>query len=104
MAKDGYFAHESANGSAFWKRLKRFYPSAGYRSWTVGENLLWQSPDLDAAQAMKLWMASPSHRDNLLSRRWRDVGVAAVRVESGSGPFRGRTVVLVTLDFGARTR
>src|SRR5947209_6854702 len=38
MAVQGYFAHESADGSAFWKRIQRFYPSgSGY--WSVGENL-----------------------------------------------------------------
>ena len=104
MAKDGYFAHASANGTAFWKRVERYYPSAGYRSWIVGENLLWQSPDLDARQAMTLWMDSPSHRANLLGRAWREVGVSAVQVQSGTGTFAGMTVILVTVDFGARTK
>jgi uncharacterized protein YkwD len=104
MARDGYFAHESANGSAFWKRVQRFYPTTGYRSWAVGENLLWQSPELNAPEAIKLWMASPPHRENLLSRAWREVGVGAVRVESASGPFQGLTVTLVTVDFGARAK
>src|SRR4051794_3161088 len=27
MAAEGYFAHESADGSAFWKRIQRFYPA-----------------------------------------------------------------------------
>ena len=104
MANDGYFAHESPNGSAFWKRVERFYSSTGYRSWKVGENLIWQSPDLNAPEAMKLWMASPPHRENLLSRSWREVGVSAVSVERGSGAFEGMTVTLVTVDFGARAR
>lgn len=104
MANDGYFAHESANGLAFWKRVARYYPATGYRSWKVGENLIWQSPDLNAPEAMKLWMASPPHRENLLARSWREVGVSAVRVESGSGPFQGMTVTLVTVDFGARSK
>ena len=104
MARDGYFAHESANGSSFWKRVAHYYPATGYRSWVVGENLLWQSPDLNAREAIKLWMGSTSHRENMLSRAWREVGVSAVRVESGSGPFQGTTVTLVTVDFGARAK
>src|SRR5205823_4144326 len=84
------------------KRVERFYSSTGYRSWKVGENLIWQSPDLNAPEAMKLWMASPPHRENLLSRSWREVGVSAVSVERGSGAFEGMTVTLVTVDFGDR--
>src|SRR5437868_7041365 len=49
MASVGYFAHESADGSAFWKRIQRFYTSSPWRYWSVGDNLLWSSPDVDAA-------------------------------------------------------
>src|SRR5689334_5585715 len=41
MATAGYFAHESADGSAFWKRIQAFYGSAHSQFWSVGENLLW---------------------------------------------------------------
>ena len=30
MGELGYFAHESADGSAFWKRIQRFYASTRY--------------------------------------------------------------------------
>src|SRR5262245_24649384 len=66
MAQDGYFAHESANGSAFWKRVNIFYSSRPWSYWSVGENLLWQSPDVSPSQAIDLWMASPEHRKNML--------------------------------------
>ena len=104
MAYDGYFDHASRNGTSFWKRLERYYPASGYRHWEVGENLLWQSPELTAPEAIKLWMASPPHRQNMLDRDWREVGISAVRVESGSGPYKGLTAILVTLDFGTRTK
>ena len=67
MAADGYFAHESADGSAFWRRVQSFYRSSPWRFWSVGENLLWSSPDIDAGKALKLWLASPEHRKNLLN-------------------------------------
>src|SRR4051812_13986707 len=38
MAKDGYFAHESADGSTFWKRVQGYYGSNGFGYWSVGEN------------------------------------------------------------------
>ena len=33
MEADGYFAHNSFDGTAFWKRIKAFYPSGGYGFW-----------------------------------------------------------------------
>src|SRR3954463_13808300 len=48
MAARGYFSHNSANGSSFDRRISRYYPVGGTRYWSVGENLLWSSPDVDA--------------------------------------------------------
>jgi uncharacterized protein YkwD len=104
MARAGYFGHNSADGTAFWRRVERFYPSHGYRSWTVGENLLWSSPDVDAAGAIKMWMASPEHRANLLNRSWREVGLSAVHSDSAPGTYHGLGVTIVTADFGARQK
>ena len=100
MAHNGYFAHESADGSAFWKRLKRFYASAHY--WSVGENLLWSSPDIDGARALRLWLASPEHRTNLVNPAWREIGVSAVHVAQAPGVYGGQDVTIVTTDFGVR--
>ena len=80
MGVDGYFRHESADGSAFWKRIARYYASRHYGLWSVGENLLWSSPDVGPTRALELWMHSPEHRANILSPRWREVGVAAVHL------------------------
>lgn len=102
MAVDGYFAHHSAGGEAFWKRIERFYPSQPWRYWSVGENLLWRSPGIDAGDALRLWLASPEHRANLLNPRWREIGVAAVHVSRAPGMFKGMPVTLVTTDFGVR--
>jgi uncharacterized protein YkwD len=102
MARGGFFAHESADGSAFWKRIERFYGPAHYRHWSVGENLLWSSPDVDRASAMRMWMASAPHRANLLTARWREAGVSALHVASAPGVYGGQPVTIVTVDFGVR--
>ena len=102
MAAVGYFAHESADGSAFWKRIQTFYGSSRWQVWSVGENLLWSSPDVDAGGALKLWLASPEHRANLLSPKWREIGVSAVHAARAPGTFGGREVTIVTTDFGVR--
>jgi uncharacterized protein YkwD len=102
MGSRGYFKHESADGSAFWKRVQRYYGSRGYRYWSVGENLLWSSPNVDGPGALKLWMESPEHRANLLTARWREVGLSAVHFTAAPGAFNGLDVTIVTADFGVR--
>jgi uncharacterized protein YkwD len=100
MGSRGFFAHESANGTSFWERVQRYYTKTRY--WSVGENLLWSSPEVDPAGALKMWMASPPHRKNLLTARWREIGLSAVHVDAGPGVFRGMPVTIVTADFGVR--
>lgn len=102
MARRGYFEHDSANGTAFWRRIERFYPSRGFRSWVVGENLFWATDTYGAAFAVREWMNSPPHRENILSRQWREVGIGAVYAPSAPGEYRGRAVTIMTADFGAR--
>jgi uncharacterized protein YkwD len=102
MVHDGYFAHESADGSPFWKRVQSFYRSSPWRSWSVGENLLWSSPTIDPGGALKLWLASPDHRRNLMNPRWREIGVSAVHATSAPGAYMGMDVTIVTTDFGVR--
>jgi uncharacterized protein YkwD len=100
MASRGFFAHESANGSSFWQRVQRFYPRKNY--WSVGENLLWSSPDVDPAGALNMWLNSPPHRQNLLTARWREIGLSAVHVDSAPGVYGGNAVTILTADFGVR--
>lgn len=102
MARFGFFQHESRDGSAFWHRVKRFYGSGGRDGWSVGENLLWSTTGIDARGAVALWMKSPSHRLNILTERWREIGLSAVTVPRAPGAFGGRDVVIVTTDFGVR--
>jgi uncharacterized protein YkwD len=102
MARDGYFAHESADGSPFWKRVQTFYSSSPWRFWSVGENLVWSSPTIDARGALKLWIASPEHKKNLMNPRWREIGVSAVHAAAAPGTFHGMDVTIVTTDFGVR--
>jgi len=104
MARLGYFSHNSANGSSFSKRISSYYRLQGYRSWAVGENLVWSTPDLSAVRALKLWLASPPHRANLLDPRWREVGLSAVHAESAPGVYGGVPATIVTADFGVRSR
>jgi uncharacterized protein YkwD len=102
MVTDGYFAHNSADGSQFWKRLLRYYPQGSTHAWSVGENLLWTSGTLDPRQALALWMASPEHRANILNPDWRDVGISSISEPAAPGTYHGLNVVVITTDFGTR--
>ena len=102
MVDDGYFDHDSFDGTSFSTRIAKWYPLTGYRSWTVGENLLWSSPGIDPAAAVVMWMRSPPHRANILNAGWREIGVGAVRSSSARGYFGGRAVTIITTDFGVR--
>jgi uncharacterized protein YkwD len=104
MARVGYFSHNSANGNSFAKRVAGYYTPSGYRRWAVGENLLWGSPDVGAAQALKLWLNSAPHRQNLLDPRWRDIGLSAVHSTSAPGVYGNRAATIVTADFGVRSK
>jgi uncharacterized protein YkwD len=101
MGQLGFFEHESQNGAPFWRRIARFYP-AGRGYWSVGENIFWESPETTPLSVVHEWMASPPHRQNILAREWRDIGVAAVHFDSAPGAFGGRPVTIVTADFGVR--
>jgi uncharacterized protein YkwD len=104
MAKVGYFGHNSANGNSFAKRVAGHYTPSGYRRWAVGENLVYGSPDLGAAQALKLWLNSAPHRQNLLDPRWRDIGLSAVHSTSAPGVYGNSSATIVTADFGVRSK
>jgi uncharacterized protein YkwD len=49
-----------------------------------------------------MWMNSPEHRANILTPRWREVGISAVHVLGAPGTYDGRTVTIITTDFGIR--
>jgi uncharacterized protein YkwD len=80
MARRGYFDH-----GAFVRRLRSF----GVRAQYLGENLAAGSHPLTAVEVIRMWVASPPHRQNLLDRSFRRVGVGEA----------GGSTRLVTADF-----
>jgi uncharacterized protein YkwD len=104
MVRRGFFSHNSASGTSFSQRIARFYTPRGFRRWSVGENIVWGGPDIAAASAFRMWAASPMHRANMLSARWREIGLGAVHSSSAPGVYGGRPATVVTADFGSRTK
>ncbi len=86
MVKRGYFDHRHFD----W-RLRRY----GVRGQIFGENIAWHSgAQANASRVVRMWMGSPPHRANLLSTRFRRVGVAAA-----SGRFNRMRAQLITAEF-----
>jgi uncharacterized protein YkwD len=102
MARYGFFSHDSRDGTEFWQRVQRFYDPDGHGRWSVGENLLWASPTVAPSKALQMWMASPGHRKNILTARWREIGLSAVTAASAPGVFGNRDVTIITTEFGTR--
>lgn len=69
MCVNQYFAHKSPDGVFFDSLLS----VAGYEYDFGGENL---AREFNSSKIIvKAWMASPSHRDNILEARFEDVGI-----------------------------
>ena len=89
MISRGYWAHVAPDGTQPWK----FFVDAGYRYKYAGENLARDFSD--PASTVSAWMASPSHRENLLSDKYREIGVAVVE-----GDMDGVDTTIVVQLFG----
>jgi uncharacterized protein YkwD len=101
MVHRRFFDHVTPDGHSFLDRIVAtgYLRPAG--SWALGENLAWGTgQDSSPRQVVAAWMASPPHRQNVLERQFRDVGIGiAVGVPLTSGAD-GATY---TTDFGSRT-
>ena len=80
MLDYGFFGHESADGTSFSERIRRYYTNRGWRMWSVGEALLASEGrvDVDATGIVEAWLESPSHREIILSPTFRDAGIGAL--------------------------
>jgi uncharacterized protein YkwD len=97
MVARSYFAHRSPGGANVVDRLR----DSGYlrgRGAFVGETLAWGSGPRAAPRAIvAAWLASPPHRAVLLSRRYREIGIAAVL---GSPRNRSTAAATYAATFG----
>ncbi len=93
MIRQQYFAHISPSKVTPWA----FFKQAGYSYRYAGENLA-----IDFAESediIQAWLSSPSHRRNLLSTRYTEIGVAVA-----SGKINGVQSLLVVQMFGTPTK
>jgi cysteine-rich secretory family protein len=92
MLAHDYFEHTSPTGVSPWTWID----AAGYDYVYAGENLAIDFTTGEGVHAA--WMRSPGHRKNILSEKYRDIGIAVV-----TGEFEGRTTTVVVQHFGSLT-
>ena len=90
MLAQQYWSHNSPTGVQPW----RWLADAGYNYSYAGENLARNFETSDAV--VRAWMASPSHRENVLKTQYTDVGFATV-----DGTMNGHPISLVVAMYGA---
>ena len=91
MIAKNYWAHTSPDGTSPWS----FFENVGYRYLYAGENLA--RDFMDSPSVVNAWMNSPTHRDNLLSSRYRELGIAVIH-----DTFQGQETTLVVEMFGTQ--
>lgn len=89
MFENNYWAHVSPKGTEPWY----FISSAGYKYQHAGENLArdFSNPK----DVISAWMASPTHKKNLVDGRYKDIGVAVK-----DGYINGIETTIVVQMFG----
>lgn len=73
MAVGNYFEHRDRQGRTVGERLASF----GYHYRFCGQNIA--AGQQSAEEVVRAWMKSPGHRENILRREFREVGIAYVQ-------------------------
>ena len=90
MANTGRVDHTGSDGSTPERRIRESGYAATLVAW--GENI-YGGGIAAVDDAWRFWTTSPVHRDNLLSERYREIGIGMVTSANGT---------YYTLEFGAR--
>jgi uncharacterized protein YkwD len=76
MVSRHFFSHVAPNGQTLQARMSRSGYLRGANGWAYGENLAWGSGSrATPREIVRAWMASPGHRANILSGRFRHIGI-----------------------------
>jgi uncharacterized protein YkwD len=97
MVRKGFFQHGN-----FVARILNARYVTGRQAWSLGENIAWGAGSLGTpAQTVRAWMRSPGHRANILSRRFRDIGIGIALGAPGL-VHASAGAVTYTTDFGVK--
>ena len=99
MVARSFFSHVAPGGVGLADRVQRSGYLAGAMRWTVGENLGYAYGASNTPRNMvRAWMRSTPHRHNILTGKFREIGLGVVQGVPGN-PRRGATFTTV---FGRR--
>lgn len=90
MLAKGYWAHFAPDGTSPWS----FFLNFGYKYQYAGENLARDFSN--ANDAVNAWMNSPSHRENILNAKYKEIGIGVVE-----GNLAGVNTTIIVQFFGA---
>lgn len=91
MFEENYWSHFAPSGKTPWD----FILGSGYKFSYAGENLAKNFSTSE--EVVNAWIASPSHKDNLLGSKYNEIGIAVV-----NGVLNSQQTTLVVQMFGAR--
>jgi uncharacterized protein YkwD len=98
MDTHNFFGHVGSDGTPPGRVRATGYLD-GASSWMVGEDLHWGVAGAGTPRAtVRRWLISPGHRQTMLSRRFRNIGVGVVMGAPVSGSFSNSAIY--TADFG----
>jgi len=101
MVDEQFFSHVDPQGNGLVARTRQSGYLNGYGLWALGENIGWGAGPLGSPKTlMNAFMESRPHRRNLLSTRYRNMGVG---VSTGI-PVGGRFGATYVQEFGWRAR
>ena len=91
MLNKDYWAHVAPDGTQPWV----FFTNFGYKYRYAGENL---ARDFSSASsAVEAWMNSASHKENLLSAKYKEIGIGVVE-----GNLAGIDTTIIVQFFGTK--
>jgi uncharacterized protein YkwD len=103
MITEHYFAHHRAGRPTLVRRIARTGFFQGAYTGLYAENLGYAPPERAHAASMhRAFMLSPAHRDNVLYRRFRRVGIGTAMTGPDPVFYPDYPSVVFTIDFGRR--
>lgn len=106
MLSNEYFDHKRPGGPEFAERVLITGYADDANGYLIGENLAWASaPRATPRKIVAMWMRSRAHRRNLLTRGFRDQGLATRWSPGGVGgdyAKSGGPFVIFVSQFGRR--
>lgn len=103
MVDHVFFDHVSPGGSTLVSRVRATAYLRPNTAWMLGENIAWGTGRLATpAETVDAWMHSAGHRRNILTARFREIGIGIAVGAPVRAVAAGQAAATYTTDFGSR--